>query len=344
MTIIALSDLNWDLHLRHMTVDEMRAMNEIQVQKSRYDKIRKYYELITSQHVDLVLFAGDVTGDGSCGHGYTFAFLSLLYLLEQKEIRSAFISGNHDPDHYYQPVCDMVKDWKYTQEISDQLVEINGLKILGVNYHNSKSKRKLKASIEGFADEKIDIVLAHSQIKRRIYHFDFDTRYIITGHYDRKLLMHRDSTFIALDNDSEEISYGLLQLDDTDLTGGKDIASICIQQSNETSFRYSAKISNLREGIQNSILYINDQAAIDLIKLENASDASLSRDGEHYLYLKYLRGINYKSSLDTMYRMKTKEEPSLSDLSLNQLHGLPITANYQVSESMIEDYLGNVID
>lgn len=143
----------------------------------------------------------------------------------------------------------------------------------------------------------------------------------------------------VFDNDSEEVSYAVLDK----RSDGNDVIEIKIRQNPEVTFSYREHVSQLINGNRNSVLYVNDQPSFDLLKLENASDESLSREGEYYLYLKYLRGINYTSSLDTMYKMKNNEPPSISDLTLNQLHGLPITANYKISESMIEDYLGNVI-
>jgi len=141
-----------------------------------------------------------------------------------------------------------------------------------------------------------------------------------------------------LDNDSEECSYAIIEKNE----GLSDQVSIKIKVA-DTTYSYSEEKSQLIAGKRNSILKVNGNPCFDLLKLENASDASLGRDGAHFLYLKYLRGVNYASSLDTMVKMKNKVAPDLSDLSLNQLHGLPVTANYKISESMIEDYLGNVI-
>lgn len=337
--IVVLSDLNWDAHLRSITPHEIENFSIEDLSLSRYERVRRYFEIVIREKADLVLLAGDITGDGFCGHGFHDALILLLGLFERNKIPCLFISGNHDPDEFYDQVKHWMADKTYIQEISSTCVDVLGLKILGVNYDTSKSKTKLKKLINE-QEGKIDIVLAHSTIKRRINHFDIDTDFIITGHYDRKLLSHRNRVFIALDNDSEEVSFAVI----TKLEQIADQVSIKIRQDSKTLFCLRDSVDQLRAGNRNSILEVNGKPTFDLIKLENANDQSLSRDGAHYLYLKYLRGINYTSSLDTMYRMKMKLEPSLSDLSLNQLHGLPITASYQISESMIEDYLGNVID
>jgi len=337
MNIVVLSDLNWHPHLRSIDENEINRFSIEDLAIERYQRIRRYFEIIQSEKAEVVLLAGDVTGDGFCGHGFQNALIILLKLLEDHKIPTAFISGNHDPDENYLPVVKWIEDYQYVHEISDRIVDLNGLKVLGVNYDTSKSKRRLREAIETF-QEPTEIVLAHSQIKRRIRHFEFNSNYVITGHYDRKLLAHRDTVFVALDNDSEECSYALIKK----RVGLPDQVSIKIKVDDVT-YSYSENQSQLISGNRNSILEVNNNPCFDLLKLENASDGSLSRDGEHFLYLKYLRGVNYASSLDTMVKMKNKIPTDLSDLSLNQLHGLPITANYKISESMIEDYLGNVI-
>ena len=337
--IVVLSDLNWHAHLRSITPQEITGFSLEHLQLDRYERIRRYYEIVVKEKADLVLLAGDVTGDGFCGHGFQYALILLLSLFEQENIPTLFISGNHDPDENYDVVKERIGSFNHVQEISGSIAEVQGFKILGVNYDTSKSKSALRKLLKE-KKEKVDFVLAHSTIKRRINHFDFSTDYIITGHYDRKLLAHRNKIFIALDNDSEEVSYALIKKSSI----YPDQVSIKIRQDSATLFSLTDSLDHLISGNRSSILEVNGKPTFDLIKLENASDSSLGRDGLHYLYLKYIRGINYTSSLDTMYRLKNKMPAHMQDLSLNQLHGLPITANYKISESMIEDYLGNVID
>jgi len=339
LNIVVLSDLNWEVHLRTMTQAEVDEFQESDLEKLRYERIRRYFEIVLQEKADLVLFAGDLTGDGFCGRGFHFAFITLLKLLEQREIHSCFIAGNHDPDEYYDQVLSWAEQSKFTQEISGRRVSIKGLQILGVNYDTSKSKRAL-AKLLKQEEAPLDIVLGHSQIKRRIRHFDFTTRYLFTGHYDRKLFAHRETVFVALDNDSEEVSYGVLNI----RAAEADELSIKIRQNPRTTYGYTEIATDLLQGKRNIVLSENGVPTYDLLKFENASDKSLSRDGDHFLYLKYLRGINYCNSLDTMYKMSQELPLGITDLSLNQIHGLPITASYKISESMIEDYLGDVID
>lgn len=337
--IVVLSDLNWEDHLRSITEQEVAGFDESSLSILRYERIARYFHIALKENADLVLFAGDLTGDGFCGHGFHFAFISLLKLLEERAIPCLFISGNHDPDTYYGQVLDWAANSTHCQEISGKTVLIDGLRIAGVNYDCSKSKRALAKAVKT-QRQAVDILLAHSQTKRRIRHFDFDTRYIFTGHYDRKLCAHRGKIFVALDNDGAEVSYAVLNMAED----GTEQVSIRVRHTPKMTFGFSESTTHLLSGQRNAILTQNGKPAFDLLKFENASDKSLSRDGDHFLYLKYLRGINYAASLDTMYKIDQDIPLDISDLSLNQIHGLPITASYRISEHMIEDYLGDVID
>lgn len=339
LNIVVLSDLNWDNHLRHINLETVNQLSDQDLSLLRYERVKRYFDIIINEEADLVLFAGDVTGDGFCGQGFQYVFLFLLKLLEEKNIPSCVISGNHDPEINYSIITDWAANSKYCQEISNTTTSILGLKILGINYVYSKSKRSFNKLLKE-QEEPIDIVVAHSQIKRRIKHFDFNTNYIVTGHYDRKLFAHRSKVFVALDNDLEEVSYAVLKI----IEDESDTVEIKIRHNPNITFGFKESTDALLNGNRNYILSKNNQPAYDLLKFENASDASLSRDGDHFLYLKYLRGINYANSLDTMYKMKNEIQLAATDLSLNQIHHLPITASYKISESMIEDYLGNVID
>ena len=64
--ILVLSDLNWSAHLRGLTAEDVYAFTEEDLESHRFERIRRYFEIILKENADLVLFAGDVTGDGFC--------------------------------------------------------------------------------------------------------------------------------------------------------------------------------------------------------------------------------------------------------------------------------------
>jgi len=338
MNITILSDLNWESHLRSITLREVEGFEKSDLALSRYDSLRRYYDVITDEESDIVLFAGDVTGDGSCGRGFHYAFVLLLKLLEIDQISSAYISGNHDEEGYYGLVNKFIADFTYTQEISNKIALINGLKIMGLNYYQSKSKRQLN-SIISEANESYDIVIAHSQLKRRVRLFEIETDYIFTGHYDRKLLYHDESVYVSLDNDASEISYAVIEQSHD----GSDTISIKIKESDDVTISLDEKVNSLRKGVRTNKLSINGIPTIEIRPIEMATLTELTKGSRDYSYLKFIRGIHYIQSMTTMQKLKAKEKLGKSDLLLQDVLQLQIVNNYKISESMIEDYLGNVL-
>lgn len=338
MNITILSDLNWESHLRSVTKRELDGFEISKLEISRYDSLRRYYDIIKDEESDLVLFAGDLTGDGSCGHGFHFAFMLLLKLLESDSIPSAYISGNHDKDDYYNLVNDYAELLQYTQEVSNQMIEVLGLKIFGINYQQSKSKTQLK-KILGEANQEYDIVLAHSQLKRRIRLFELNTDYIFTGHYDRKIFYHDDTAYISLDNDTLEISYATIQKNENQ----SDLLSLKIKENRNVIISLDEKVDLLKTGLRNDRLCINGVPTLEIDPIEKAHLNELTNGTRDYSYLKFIRGVAYHRSLQTLQKLMAKEELAEDDLKLNEVLRLQIINNYRISESMIEDYLGNVL-
>ena len=338
MNITILSDLNWESHLRSISQREVEDFDKSKLNISRYDSIRKYYTIIKDEDSDLVLFAGDVTGDGSCGHGFHYAFILLLKLLEEDEISSAYIRGNHDEEAYYELVNQFTNHLKYANEISNQCVVILGLKILGIDYQQSKSKTQLK-NLLATSDDIYDIVIAHSQLKRRIRLFELQTNYIFTGHYDRKLFHFDQSTYISLDNDVYEISYATLQKKENE----SDLLSIKIKESNDVTLSLDEEVNYLKLGKRTNKISINGIPTLEIDPIEKTHLNALTEGTRDYSYLKFIRGLAYQKSLQTLQKIKANQKLENTDLELKEVIKLQIINNYRISESLIEDYLGNVL-
>ena len=333
LKIIFLSDLNWDAHLRGITLKEVTDFTPERLSINRYQRIQRYWNIIKDEHADLVLFVGDLTGDGSCGHGYQNAFKILLKLLEGAKITSRFIAGNHDEVAYYQEVIDYVNDFKYTADISNQAQDVLGLSIAGIDFEGTTSKSRLNTICKQLNGD-YDILIAHSELKRRIRLMELNAKFICTGHYDRKMFMHRDQIFISLDNDWQEVSYATI-----DWTSN---AKVCykVKQDMETTFSLEENWGSLKKGERSTVLLVNGNPAIDLNAIEGYPDNALMDDsGESLLYLKYLRGTNYAKALETLMKVKNKEDFEEGDLPLSDIFGFPIAPNYRISRRLIFDYL-----
>lgn len=335
MKIVVLSDLNWEQHLRSMSFREVESASLVTVQKSRYQSILRYLTIVLEEKADVVLVAGDVTGDGSCGHGFHYAFMMLVSILDQLEIPSCFISGNHDEHQYYKQVVDFVASLKYTQEVSNKEADIKGVKILGVPYETTYSKSKIKSLIERYSDT-YDIVMAHSQLKRRIRLFELNAKLIVTGHYDRKLFGFAECAFISLDNDNEEISYATMKMNEQEYE-----TTICIKDKNGSVHSYSDKSDTLFSQQRSHTVSIDSMPSIDLRILEmHARSKFVDQSGLDRSYLKYLRGTQYLKLLERLHVVKNDKMLKPTLRVTKNVVGIQITENYKVSESLVIDYLG----
>ncbi len=337
MRILVLSDLGWDQHLRLITETELLKFKYADFEKPRYQSIKRYLDIIINEKPEVVIFAGDVTGDGSCGHGFHYAFLMLLTYVESRKIQCYYISGNHDEDKFYELVQDYSSDFQFVNEISGKLVSTNGVNFYGINFFDTLTKTRIRELKENTLDQNIDILVAHSQLKRRIHLFDFQPSYIFTGHYDRKLFTLGSTAFVALDNDFSDISYSTLQL------GDENILSLKVKTKDGTIFSLQKKVHTDVIQMTNSILKVNGRPTFDLRSLESTPHEQLDSDeNRHLLYLKYLRGTNYKKLLRSMMNIKNGSTTN-KDLKPVQMKGMRIIDSYKVSESLIEDYLGDVL-
>lgn len=333
MRVVILSDLNWQPHLRSITEHEIAHFTDADLRKNRYERIARYLSIVVKEKADLVLLAGDITGDGGCGHGFQNALKLLLQLFEKRAIPSKFISGNHDPIENYDDLLSFTDQLNYTEEISNKSCVFKGLKLLGINYDCSASLSRLKQTIAAHADNSFHICLAHSEIKRRLRLFDTNAQLIVTGHYDRKLMPFRDSLYVALDNDWAEVSYATADFNKEGLTQ----ASIHIRQDPDTTLSLTQTVQSDTE---NHIMTAHGQPALDLSKIENYRDSDLTDDGgESWVYLKHLRGNNLRQVFHTLWTIKKGGELAESDLSKSEIYKLRVTDKYKVSKSMIGDYL-----
>ena len=333
MRVVILSDLNWHAHLRSISEHEIAEFSEVDLQKDRYERIARYFSIVIKEQADLVLLAGDITGDGGCGHGFQNALKLLLKLFEGRGISSKFISGNHDPIENYDDLLQYTAKLKYTEEISNTSCTFEGLHILGINYDCSASLSRLKQLIADHQDTTFHICLAHSEIKRRLRLFHTKAQLIVTGHYDRKLMPFQHAMYIALDNDWAEVSYGTAEFNKKGLVS----ASLHIRQDPQTTVTLK---QDYPIAIENHIMTANGHPALDLSKIETYPDSQLTDDGgESWVYLKHIRGMNLRKAFHTLSTLKRGGELSPTDLTKAEIYKLRVTDKYEVSRSMIADYL-----
>lgn len=156
--------------------------------------------LIEKVKPSLVLLAGDLVNDQNNFDIYWKNVYKLLEFLNKCEIQTFFIRGNWDESPYYEGLLKLViKKLPFIKEISEKVEEFHGLKILGLS-HSFTNNLKAIRDLSNKPQEPLDLVLAHSEYKRRIWLFHLNAKLIITGHFDKQLCQIRDKVFISLEN------------------------------------------------------------------------------------------------------------------------------------------------
>lgn len=307
----------------------------------RFRSVKKYWDLITEEKPELVLIAGDVTGDGSCGHGFHTAFFYLLSLLELSQIATCFIQGDNDLVTYYSAVMDNIGQFNYVKEISDQKTTHKGLRILGLPYETTAQKSLLNDSLSKYSEESFDIILSHSPLKRRTFLMGMDYKYLVTGHFDNKVFPLENKVFISLSNDSSVINYSTI-------TKGKETDTIHYKfskQPQRLSIDYKLECITTKKGfLYEDGLEVNG-IPVPIMEYENMSlpRSSYEKDKNALaLSIKFLRGQAYKNSLMMMHRIKSGEINSSKKLLKDKM-SKNITANHKLSKTMLLDFLGSQV-
>ena len=358
MKLLILSDLNWNTEAREISTSDFDLIKETKSLPSdlRFFKLKEYLKIILDEKADLILFAGDITGDGSCGHGYQEAFKLLLHILEWQKKPSLFIQGNHDVSPYYEEVQELTNQLEHCQEISNQYISIQGLKILGISFESTKNRKILQKLIDE-KEQKIDLVIAHSESKRRSALFDFQSEYIITGHYDNKIFATPSSVFLSFANDDFEfINYGTIKIPDQ---ASKKETEVCYSFRNvrdKVHLEFREEVSALKSNQRSSNFILNQESLVDVqqyeeIDLRAVRSAALRNELDliphweliDYPILRYFRGQEFRKLILAMQEFKNDERTELDAEDIVRFLETDITAYHKVSKSILIDYLGEKI-
>jgi hypothetical protein len=202
MKTLALSDFHWNRDSRDIKLSDTQTMTTSEIlNHPNFSKVKFYFEIVTKNSPDLLLLCGDITGDGSCGHGYTSSVTAFLKLVEAKKIKTRYISGNHDESQYYDEIKRHFANSKYVRELTNKIEKIGDIKLIGLSWEQTRTKTSFR---QLFTSEKVDIVVCHCDHGQRLNLFDYNTDFIITGHYDLKVINPNNKTFISLDNDAPQ--------------------------------------------------------------------------------------------------------------------------------------------
>lgn len=196
MKILFISDLLFDKptkaeRINREYTDPFGKIINVQYSKSivGYD-VSDHIKLIKSIKPDLILIGGDLTDEFKFRSPPDDIFSELvkfLNFINEKKIQCYIVEGNHDV-YFFDKVKKVISELEYIKDISNKIAEFMDIRILGLSYSFISKLKNCRVIREKFP-EKFDIVLAHAELKRRIWLFDLKTKYILTGH----AFLHLDS-------------------------------------------------------------------------------------------------------------------------------------------------------
>ena len=342
LKILVLSDLNWHENSKKIGREDILKLHETQRPGSgeRFHKVLNYWNLVEDENPQLVLFAGDVTGDGSCGHGFHTAFFYLLTLLEIANIPTYFIRGDNDLEGYYDQVTSNLDNYN-VKEISGKLVTVGGINIYGLSFQ-STNESDLASRLDSLKDYRIDILLCHCELKRRTTLIDkVQAGLILTGHFDNKICSVNKVDFISLSNDSQVINYATIAYESDE---NIEYTYHFTNPRRKLHLRYITTRAFMKANRkQKDHFFIND-VPVDIAEYEAMELPYSNYEKEKNalaLAIKFLRGQNYSSVVDYMIGLKRGAEIKKKMLFKMMKH--PITSKHSLSRTMLADYLGPAI-
>jgi len=216
MRILALSDLAWNRN--SVLFENIDNFTCSQILRSPdFNRVAYYYNIVNTFNPDILLLCGDITGDGSCGGGHAVSLICFLRLVEAKKIITRFIPGDHDEAYgarylnEFQEVNKYFINSKYIKQANSKIEYINDIRIAGLTYNQTRTKTAIKQSLKALNDE-MDILICHCPQTHRLHLFDFKTEFIITGHYDLKVISPNNKTLISLYNDVPSENFVVIDI------------------------------------------------------------------------------------------------------------------------------------
>lgn len=165
-----------------------------------YWNFSDYQYLLEEVNPELILMAGDIFHPNQ--NDEDLKELNLLFeYINDKAIQCYIIEGNWELK-YYNKILQLIKDYDLIEDISNREIEFLGLRILGINFEYANRIGICKRFKAIFSNE-YDIVLSHAPQNRRIWLFDLNTKFIITGHSGIDLGKVKNKIYLANDYSPE---------------------------------------------------------------------------------------------------------------------------------------------
>ena len=155
-------------------------------------------EFVEEEQPNLIILAGDLVNAGGPLSGWR-SIQNFLSFVDEHRIHTFLIRGNWDETNHYARMMKKFVSSVYVQDISDRLVIFGGISFLGVPYSTTTDLQLIR-SLKSRLHDPVDFVIAHAELKRRVWLFELNPKVFISGHSDVQLCQIRKTVFISIDS------------------------------------------------------------------------------------------------------------------------------------------------
>jgi len=190
---------------------------------SDVEEWKGYEKLVDRIKPDLITLAGDVTSDGFASFWKSLEirkgkrthvdkfYKFLRYAGEKSQV--LVVKGDHDADFDGDYIPEKINEIYGCQEISGKLIDVNGLRFLGLGFNETHYLRALKVIIEEFKEEP-DVVVTHCEQKRMPLVSSLKPRIIIRGHFGSGKYLVNDIPAVF----TQDVFYTVVELENKSIS------------------------------------------------------------------------------------------------------------------------------
>lgn len=182
---------------------------------------------------------------------------------------------------------------------------------MGLSFEQTSKITSFKKILDARRKDELDFVICHCPHTLRLNLFEFNTKYIITGHYDLKVINPNHKTFISLDNDYPCINYASINLD-------KESANII--------FTVIKKDNIVRHCFSKEIDFF------DYLVNDDKRSLFLQKTIENFIY-----NVGLQSAIEFLMKQK-KNGVNVTEAEIRKLLQIRVNLSQRISLSFLKGY------
>ena len=254
-------------------------------------------------------------------------------------IHGLYIQGDHDEQRYIDYLEAATADFSYIHHISGKAINIHGLTILGLSYFHTNIKPDLKSLLDS-TKGKFDILLCHTELKRRAWLFELNCQYIVTGHFDHKATFINEKTFLSFGNDFSFMSYAIRNTDDKN-----EHLQYGLKAFN-TDFHITFSLQKTINEVQYRIDGFTKSGKDVDINQSNGRSQLRQLQRKHQFNLQFIKGEDFKNAIESILSLKKQliaGNFKWESHMMNSFNKLKVSGKVKISRTFVRDYLEELV-